>query len=56
LLKKERKSNILKLRKEITYMRELCVSSKLDSTGDTFTNMRVFALPPSESLINIVNL
>ncbi|KAK1586223.1 hypothetical protein Q3G72_000302 [Acer saccharum] len=38
------------------YIRESCVSSKFDSAGDTFTNMSVFAFPPSESLINIVNL
>ena len=40
----------------VTYRRELYVSSKFDSAGDTLTNINVLALPPNESLINIVNL
>jgi hypothetical protein len=39
---------------EIPYTSELYVSSKFDSARETFTNIKVCALPPSESLISIV--
>ena len=34
---------------------EVWVSSKLESVGETLTNMSVLAEPPSESLISIVS-
>jgi hypothetical protein len=35
---------------------EVCVSSRLESVGDTLTNMSVLAVPPRLSLISIVSL
>jgi hypothetical protein len=40
----------------VAYLRELCVSSRFESAGEILTNMSVFAFPPRESLISIVNL
>ena len=48
--------SFLIVRTLVAYVRELELSSMLWSVGDTFTNMRVLALPPNESLINMVSL
>lgn len=49
-------TSFLMVRTRVAYWRELELSSMLLSLGETFTNMRVLALPPRESLISMVSL
>eukprot|EP00982_Pelagococcus_subviridis_P011060 31056-Pelagococcus_subviridis.AAC.3 len=48
--------SFLIVRTRVAYVSEFCVSSRLSSVGETFTNISVFAFPPKLSDMSIVSL